>query len=82
MPVRVHPSDRVLSAEDADQLGVLITLPLTQSAVAEIRRVLAAKARGGRASKRVRGLASTRRGGAVTGSVAAPPLRLATGGAL
>lgn len=76
--------DRVLSPAEADQLGVLAARPLTEPAAQEIRRTLAAKVRGGRTTGGRRGRASSR-GGAATGSVAAPspsseavlPLRLA-----
>lgn len=68
-----------LSAKDADQLGVLVALPLTESAAQSIRRVLALTSPQGSTSRRSRGLASPKRGGAVTGSVAAPPLRLTEG---
>lgn len=70
-----------LRKADADQLGVLIALPLSTPAAARIRRVLAAtgatkRSRGSRSSGR-RGPASSNRGGAVTGSsLAASPLQL------
>lgn len=64
--------DRVLSPAETDQLGVLAARPLSEPAAQEIRRTLAAKVRGGRTSGGSRGRASGR-GGAATGSVAAPP---------
>ena len=78
MASRGDPVDRVLSPAQADQLGVLAARPLDEPAAQEIRRTLSAKTPGGRASGR-RGSSSSR-GGAATGSVAAPPLRLADGG--
>lgn len=71
--------DTNLPNSDADQLGVLIALPLSTPAAARIRRALALSrskgSRGGGPPRR-RGLASPNRGGAAPGSVAAPPLRL------
>lgn len=69
-----------LATADADQLGVLIALPLSTPAAARIRRVLTTGStkgsRGSRSPGR-RGPASSNRGGAVTGStLTAPPLQL------
>jgi len=64
--------DRVLSPAETDQLGVLAARPLSEPAAQEIRRALAEKVPGGRTSSGRRGPASGR-GGAATGSVAAPP---------
>ena len=72
--------DADLPKADADQLGVLIALPLSTPAAARIRRVLASsgsKGSRGSGSARRRGLASPKRGEAAAGSnVAASPLQL------
>lgn len=73
--------DSGLSPEQTAQLGELAAKPLSESAAPEIRRALASRPAPGRAPRRGRrGSVSSERGGAETGSVAAPPLRLAEGG--
>jgi hypothetical protein len=78
MSVGARPSVAEMDKRGADQLGVLIALPLSEPAEARIRRVLASGSRGSRGSRSThhRGLASSNRGGAAAGSVAAPPLQL------
>lgn len=68
--------ERVLSSEQAAELGALAAKPLSESAAPAIRRALAGPAKS-RANGRSRG-SSTGRGGVATGS-ATSPLHLAGG---
>lgn len=62
-----------MSPDQADQIGELAARPLSERAAPAIREALASKPAGGQGTSRRRSGSSPRRGGAATGSVAAPP---------